>query len=90
MENCYTAIRPLNIIADGMSRLVNSNKCPVAHGFSHLREISLDVFVYLMREINAYSVEEETPFVDVQAHNLNILKGVHSATQRERVNSKSS
>ena len=53
---------PLNIIADGMSRLVDSNKpskCPVSHGLSVLREIPLEIFMSLMEEIDLGFAEEQ-------------------------------
>jgi len=71
---------PLNIIADGMSRLVTSNKCPIAEGIAVLREIPMVECVNLMRSINELAAEADiqeswgvagvTPIVE----NLDILK----------------
>ena len=53
---------PLNIVADGMSRLVDSNKpekCPVTHGISVLREIPLEIFMTLMEKIDLAFADDE-------------------------------
>ena len=53
---------PLNIVADGMSRLVDSNKpikCPISHGLSVLREIPLETFATLMEEIDLAFAEDD-------------------------------
>ena len=53
---------PLNTVADGMARLVDSNKpikCPVSHGLSVLREIPLETFMVLMEEIDLAFAEDD-------------------------------
>ena len=47
-----------------MSRLVTSNKCPVAHGIAVIREVPLEVFAVLIKEINDNSTESEEPAAD--------------------------
>ena len=69
---------PLNIVADGMSRLVQSNKCPVSHGIAMLREIDIMTYVLLMREINELAAAAEVQVLKQPDLNtltdLNILK----------------
>ena len=71
---------PLNIIADGMSRLVTSNKCPIAEGIAVLREIPMVECVNLMRSINELAAEADiqeswgVAGVNPIVENLDILK----------------
>ena len=65
---------PDNIIADGMSRLVKSNKCPVSHGIAMIREVSIVDYVYLMSSINELVAATEAPVTNTDEQQLNILK----------------
>ena len=77
---------PLNIIADGMSRLVASNKCPVSHGISLLREVPLQIYINLMREIDcAHSAHEmdRGPLV-VDTESINAILREFQVPHKER------
>ena len=66
---------PLNIIADGMSRLVESNKCAVSHGIAVLREVPIMTYAHLMRDINNAVAAAEVQITGKPViESLNILK----------------
>ena len=56
---------PDNIIADGMSRLVHTNKHPISHGIAVLREIPMEIITCLI---------ENSKFETHNLNHLNILK----------------
>ena len=65
---------PDNIIADGMSRLVHTNK--VAHGIAVLREIPMEIILSL-QEYDLDSI--------VETHNLNILKEFVVPSEKRKI-----
>ena len=56
---------PLNIVADGMSRLLKSNKCQVAEGIAFLREVNVEDYY---RDLSCEDCSAET------TEYLNIIK----------------
>ena len=80
---------PLNTVADGMSRLVNSNKpikCPVSHGLCVLREIPLVTFATLIEEINlAFAEDSRTATVaTAEEESLNAILREFQVPHKER------
>ena len=65
---------PLNIAADGMSRLVKSNKPVVAAGIAYLREIPMETYCTLIEKINKDLYYEEIFKPTTVQESLNILK----------------